>query len=128
MSARQQFMPDPRPSTNLDTNNRSVSEDDKTQELSVSPSNATMEVMSKQRDHPLTKLVGKQACFAEDGNFDQSFQSWGSSKSPKLDDSKSINDQEQVAEIPFRKARVSVRARSEAPLVILLLFFILNIS
>ena len=91
-----------------------------------SPSNAA-EVMSKQHDPHLTRLLGKQAC-AYEGSLDHSSHSRRSSKTPKFEDSKT-RDQEQVeTEIPFRKARVSVRARSEAPLVIFLFFFILNIS
>ncbi|KAK8630857.1 hypothetical protein V6N13_079628 [Hibiscus sabdariffa] len=89
----QQLM-DPRPSAALDVNEPSGS-DDKTQELSASQEN-TMEVVS-----------------IKDG-ADQTSQSWGSLKSPKLDQSK---NEEQASEAPFRKARVSVRARSEAPLI-----------
>lgn len=105
----QQFM-DPRPSTALDVNAPSAS-DDKTQELSVSPVN-TMEVVSKERDHQMTRIPGKHVS-VEDGT-DRTSQSWGSPKSPKVEQSK---NEEQVSEVPFRKARVSVRARSEAPLV-----------
>ncbi|KAK6239581.1 hypothetical protein QUC31_005050 [Theobroma cacao] len=105
----QQFM-DPRPSTALDVNAPSAS-DDKTQELSVSPVN-TMEVVSKERDHQMTRIPGKHVS-VEDGT-DRTSQSWGSPKSPKVEQSK---NEEQVSEVPFRKARVSVRARSEAPLI-----------
>lgn len=106
---------DPRPSTNIDVNEVSVS-DDKSPELSVSPSSNNVEVMSNQREHhhQLTKLLGKQAAYPEDSS-----QSWGSSKTPKLHDSK---NEEQNADIPFRKARVSVRARSEAPTVLIIIF------
>ncbi|KAF3976214.1 hypothetical protein ACB098_10G137500 [Castanea mollissima] len=106
----QQIM-DTRPSTALDVNDPSVSDDNKTQELSVSLSN-TMEVMSKERDRHMIKVPRKQTC-TEDG-LDQSSQSWGSPKSPKLDEAKG---EEQAPEVPFRKARVSVRARSDAPLI-----------
>ncbi|XP_006492428.2 probable WRKY transcription factor 47 isoform X2 [Citrus sinensis] len=108
----QQFM-DPRPSAALNVNEPSVS-DDKTRELSASPAN-TAEVISKELDHPLTKnnIPGKQVSNSEDGA--ETSQSWGSPKSPKLDHQPK-ND-EQVSEVPFRKARVSVRARSEAPLI-----------
>ncbi|KAJ9187954.1 hypothetical protein P3X46_003361 [Hevea brasiliensis] len=101
MSA-QQFM-DPRPSAALDVNDTSVS-DDKAQDVSVSPTNTT-EAMSQINP-------GKQAS-TEDG-LDQTSQSWGSPKSPRLEQGKG---EEQVPEVPFRKARVSVRARSEAPLI-----------
>jgi hypothetical protein len=57
-------------------------------------------------------MLGKRASI-EDG-LDQTSQSWGSSKSPKLEHEK---PDEQTPEVPFRKARVSVRARSDAPLV-----------
>lgn len=98
---------DPRLSAaTLNVNDPSAS-DDKTQELSVSLSN-NMEVISKELKVP----TGKQTSL-EDG-LDQSSQSWGSPKSPKLDETKG---EEHVSEIPFRKARVSVRARSEAPMV-----------
>lgn len=111
----QQFM-DPLPSTNLDIKDASVS-DDKTPELSVSVPSNNAEIMSKQRDHHLTKLLGKRACPEDD--FDRSSQSWSSSKSPKLQESKP-RDEQVADQIPFRKARVSVRARSEAPLVLFL--------
>ncbi|KAK9282432.1 hypothetical protein L1049_005349 [Liquidambar formosana] len=101
---------DPRPSTGLDVNDP-IDSDDKTQEVSVSPTN-TMEVMSKERENHAYHIGGKQTA-SEDGP-DQTSQSWGSPKSPKLDHVKS---EDQVPEVPFRKARVSVRARSEAPLI-----------
>nr|WGV38200.1 WRKY [Loropetalum chinense var. rubrum] len=112
--SNQQLIMDPRSSTGLDVNDPTVS-DDKTQELSVSPiNNNTTEVMSKERDHHIShQIPGKQTSSTEDGP-DRSSQSWGSAKSPKLDHAKS---EEQVSEVPFRKARVSVRARSEAPLI-----------
>ncbi|XWS46374.1 hypothetical protein CRYUN_Cryun14cG0060000 [Craigia yunnanensis] len=105
----QQFM-DPRSSAALDVNEPSAS-DDKTHELSASPAN-TMEVVSKERDHQMIQVSGKHVS-VEDGT-DQTSQTWGSPKSQKIDQSK--ND-EQVSEAPFKKARVSVRARSEAPLI-----------
>ncbi|KAH1130262.1 hypothetical protein J1N35_001640 [Gossypium stocksii] len=106
----QQFM-DPRPSAALDVNEPSGS-DDKTQELSASPEN-TMEIVSKEYDHRMVQnMPGKQVSI-EDGT-DQTSQSWGSLKSPKIDQPK---NEDQVPEVPFRKARVSVRARSEAPLI-----------
>lgn len=105
---------DPRPSATLIVNEPSVS-DDKTRELSASPAN-TAEVISKELDQPMTKnnIPGKQVSKNEDGA--ETPQSWGTPISPKLDHQPK-ND-EQVSEVPFRKARVSVRARSEAPLVI----------
>lgn len=110
MSA-QQFM-DPRPSAALNVNDPSVSDDKTAREVSVSPAN-TAEVISKEHEHPMIKIPGKQAFNKEDGG-DQTSQSWGSPRSPNLDQAK---NEEQASEAPFRKARVSVRARSEAPLV-----------
>ncbi|XP_054779144.1 probable WRKY transcription factor 47 isoform X2 [Prosopis cineraria] len=94
---------DPRQSTKLDMNN-SVSDDMTQQELSVSPSSNNAELMSKQRDHHYhhqsPKLPGKQATCPENNS--------------KSQDSKS---EEQKPDIHFRKARVSVRARSEALMI-----------
>ncbi|XVF33003.1 hypothetical protein REPUB_Repub17cG0130900 [Reevesia pubescens] len=104
----QQFMV-PRPSAALDVNEPSAS-GDKTQELSASPANTT-EVVSKERDLQMIQIPGKHVS-VEDGT-DQTSQSWGSPKSPKLDQSK--NEEQVSDQVPFRKARVSVRARSEAP-------------
>ncbi|KAJ1393337.1 hypothetical protein SESBI_35057 [Sesbania bispinosa] len=69
------------PCNKLDVvNDASVSNDKTEREASVSPSN-NGEVMSKKRDHPLTK--GKQAATPEDVSSHS--QSWGSSKTPKLE-------------------------------------------
>ncbi|KAK8489926.1 hypothetical protein V6N11_059620 [Hibiscus sabdariffa] len=93
----------PIPSAALDVNEASAS-DDKSQELSASsPANNTME----------GDLQGKRVAGIKDG-VDRTSQSWGSAKRPMVDQSKS---EEQVCEIPVRKARVSVRARSEAPMI-----------
>ncbi|KAI5564973.1 hypothetical protein BDE02_14G093200 [Populus trichocarpa] len=102
MSAQHLMDPRPRPSVTLDVNDPSVS-DDKTQEVLVSSTNT---VGTK------SQMLGKRASM-EDG-LDQTSQSWGSSKSPKLEHEK---PDEQIPEVPFRKARVSVRARSDAPLI-----------
>lgn len=101
MSAKQLVVP--RPSAALDVNDNSVSED-KAQDISACPT-TTPEAMSQINP-------GKQAS-TEDG-LDQTSQSWGSPKSPRLEEGKG---EQKVPEVPFRKARVSVRARSEAPMV-----------
>lgn len=110
----QQFM-DPRPSATLDVNEPSAS-DDKTQELSASPDQNNMEVVSKEREQRqiMIQNSGKHVSVEQEAT-DRTSQSWGSPKSPKLDHLS--KNEEQVSEVPFRKARVSVRARSEAPLV-----------
>ncbi|XP_058077084.1 probable WRKY transcription factor 47 isoform X3 [Magnolia sinica] len=50
---------------------------------------------------------------ADDG-YDQTVQTWGPNKSPKVAESRTTD---QAPDFPCRKARVSVRARSDAPLV-----------
>ena len=100
-------------STGLDINEASES-DEKNQEGSVSPANTTTEVMSNELSHDHHKTSGKKICFG-DGHDQGSTHSWGSPKTPTLLDSS--KSEEQTSEVPFRKARVSVRARSEAPMV-----------
>ncbi|KAK8718213.1 hypothetical protein V6N13_045456 [Hibiscus sabdariffa] len=100
---------DPRPSAAFDVNEPSAS-DDKGQEFSASsPASNPMEVVSMEGDRRMVQIQGKH----DEGN-DQTSQSCGSPKSPTADPSKK---EEQVSEVPFRKARVSVRARSEAPTI-----------
>ncbi|KAH7522798.1 hypothetical protein JRO89_XSUnG0106500 [Xanthoceras sorbifolium] len=106
-----QFM-DPRPSTGLNVNEPSIS-DDRNQEVSVSPAN-TNEVISKKRGHPMFQIASGKQVSNEDGG-DQTSQSWGSPTSQKVEQSK--NEEQGQDQAPYRKARVSVRARSEAPLV-----------
>ncbi|TKY61645.1 WRKY transcription factor 42 [Spatholobus suberectus] len=116
MVSGQKFV-DPRPCRKLDVNDASVSDDKTDREVSVSRSN-NAEVMSKTHDDPqLTKLnLGKHVCpdAAEDVLDRSSSQSWGS---PKLEEEPKTAEQVPADQIPFRKARVSVRARSEAPLI-----------
>lgn len=65
---------------------------------------------SKERDHPTLQIVpGNNHNKKEDG-------AWGSPRSPKPEQMKN-NEDSGSDQVPFRKARVSVRARSEAPLV-----------
>ncbi|XP_061968457.1 probable WRKY transcription factor 47 [Populus nigra] len=99
-----QLLMDPRPFSTLDANIEPSVSYDKTHEMLVSPTN-TMETKSQ--------ISGKRASIG-DSNIDQTSQSLGSPKSPRLEEEK---PNEQVPEVPFRKARVSVRARSEAPLI-----------
>ncbi|KAK7397032.1 hypothetical protein VNO78_18197 [Psophocarpus tetragonolobus] len=103
----------------MGVNDASVCDEKTDQDVSVSRSN-NAEVMSKTHDEPqLTKLnLGKQACpeASEDVLDRSSSQSWGSSKleqQPKTSEHVAAADDR----IPLRKARVSVRARSEAPLI-----------
>lgn len=96
---------------------------------SFAPSNLNIEVMSTERDQYQRRLQ-TNINSAEEA-LDRSSQCLGSpnytskSSDPNLfdddnDEPKRSTDQEQVPvadQIPFRKARVSVRARSEAPMV-----------
>lgn len=105
---------DPGACSKLDVNDASVSDEKTDGEVSVGRSN-NAEVMSKthhDNEPQLTKLnLGKQA--SRDGAEDVVERSCSQSWEPKSE------EQEVVAadQIPLRKARVSVRARSEAPLV-----------
>ncbi|KAF8401212.1 hypothetical protein HHK36_012141 [Tetracentron sinense] len=105
----QQFM-DPGPFSALDINEPSHS-DDETRELPTSPTN-NIEVMSKDGDHDMVQ-IGRKRPSVEDGR-DQTSQSWGAQKSPKFEQEKS---EEQLPGFPGRKARVSIRARSDAPMI-----------
>ncbi|XP_057439145.1 probable WRKY transcription factor 47 isoform X2 [Lotus japonicus] len=120
MIAGQKYV-DPGPCTKLDVKiDASINSDDKSdREASISPSN-NKEVMSNKRDHHhlTTKpadLGKQQACPGPTGDVldRSSSQSLGS---PKLEESKTA---EHVAgdQFQLRKARVSVRARSEAPMI-----------
>lgn len=115
-------MMDPQASANIEMNNNNDASvcDDKTrdgdEELSSvrAPSN-NADVMSKQHDqHHLTRALGKRACpdahhHHEDGNLDHSSsQRLGSSSSKLLEESNKRT---------LRKPKVSVRARSETPMV-----------
>ncbi|ESW35243.1 hypothetical protein PHAVU_001G218500 [Phaseolus vulgaris] len=99
-------------------NDASVCDEKTDGEVSVCRSN-NVEVMSKTHDEApqLIKLnLGKQACrdAAEDVLDRSSSQSWGSNK---LEEQPKTAEQVAADQIPLRKARVSVRARSEAPLI-----------
>ncbi|XP_010279671.1 PREDICTED: probable WRKY transcription factor 47 [Nelumbo nucifera] len=102
----QQFM-DPGPSGALDLDEQLHSDDEETQEQLPSPT-------SNKRDHVHdTNQISKKRQSIDDGP-EQTPQSWGGQKSPELAKAKGV---EQVSEVPCRKARVSVRARSDAPLI-----------
>lgn len=94
-SSRREQLSEPGSDASLDINDPLPDSEDKMmQELS----NNMAEVISKDRDRPMT-LVNKQSCIKDGPNLEQA------------------KNDEQVVEVPFRKARVSVRARSEAPLI-----------
>ncbi|MBA0834347.1 hypothetical protein Goarm_006708, partial [Gossypium armourianum] len=87
----QQSMDPRRPSTTLDVNEPSATDDKRTELSASSPANTTTSTMDV---------------------------SWGTSpkSSPMVDEPK--KEEEQVPEVALKKARVSVRARSEAPMII----------
>ncbi|KAJ8623573.1 hypothetical protein MRB53_032102 [Persea americana] len=103
----QQLM-DPGPSGALDMDEPSQSGDHETQELSNSPSNNADEASDDMI--PITR----KRQIVEDG-FDQTSQSREANKSPKLTPPK--NTDQTSDQFPIRKARVSVRARSDAPMI-----------
>lgn len=65
----------------------------------------------------LEKKEVNRGLLAREDSPDQSSQGWGQNKVPRTMSSGSVKDADQ-AEATMRKARVSVRARSEAPMVI----------
>lgn len=107
-----QRLMDPGPSGALDIDEPSQSDDHdhEMRELSTSPSNNADEGSDECRREviPMTRKF-------EDGS-DQISQSWEANKIPKLTTTSKINA-DQTSEFPSRKARVSVRARSDAPMV-----------
>ncbi|XP_047149407.1 probable WRKY transcription factor 47 isoform X1 [Vigna umbellata] len=100
-------------------NEASVCDEKTDGEVSVCRSN-NVEVLSKTDDDEAPQFIklnlGKQACpdASEDVLDRSSSQSWGSSK---LEEQPKTAEQVSADQIPLRKARVSVRARSEAPLI-----------
>ncbi|KAJ6838700.1 putative WRKY transcription factor 31 [Iris pallida] len=71
----------------------------------------------KEVEHRYNSVVGGDGRgFAREDSPDQGSQGWLPNKQPKFLDSKSP-DHQQAQEATMRKARVSVRARSEAPMI-----------
>lgn len=95
------------------------SSEGRSQERSGSPHN--VEVVSK--DLNLRNSNGEIVPYdqerlnVKEGSPDQTSQDWTSNKVPKLANSKNGAADQSAAEATMRKARVSVRARSEAPMV-----------
>ncbi|KAE8723237.1 Class II chitinase [Hibiscus syriacus] len=84
----------------------------KRRELSASsPANNRMEAVSTEGDSRTVQVQGKRLSVVEDGIDEKSDQRWGS-----MADDQSKNE-EQVSEVALRKARVSVRAISEVPMI-----------
>ncbi|MBA0656174.1 hypothetical protein Goklo_008558, partial [Gossypium klotzschianum] len=119
----QQSMDPRRPSTTLDVNEPSATDDKRTELSASSPANtttSTMDVVSKDgnEDHHRTVQIQGKHVFVEDVIDQTCQQIWGTSpkSSPMVDEPK--KEDEQVPEVALKKARVSVRARSEAPMII----------
>ncbi|XXG61702.1 hypothetical protein AAC387_Pa05g0244 [Persea americana] len=95
------------------------SSEGRSQERSGSPHN--VEVVSK--DLNLRNSNGEIVPYdqerlnVKEGSPDQTSQDWTSNKVPKLANSKNGAADQSAAEATMRKARVSVRARSEAPMI-----------
>ncbi|XP_068658179.1 probable WRKY transcription factor 31 [Aristolochia californica] len=122
-----QFM-DLGPAATVETDEPShSSSEDRTRERSGSPQN-NAEVVSKEY-HPQSIInngneivpfdpdksdVGDGRGVGREDSSDGVSQGWGANKAPKLAPSKNVD---QPTEATMRKARVSVRARSEAPMI-----------
>lgn len=87
---------------------------DETQDLSTSlNNNSTIGVGQKESAHNMVSIARKRPFVADES--DQSPHSWEANKSLKLAQPRTTD--EATTEYPCRKARVSVRARSDAPMV-----------
>ncbi|KAK4787918.1 hypothetical protein SAY86_011751 [Trapa natans] len=110
IKSAQHFM-DLRP---MDVNGPGVTDEKMTLDASISPTD--MDALSKESNHYITPRKYHQAHVDdEDDNIDDGVsQRWGLHGSSPSGFKKAMDGQ---PEPPFRKARVSVRARSEAPLI-----------
>lgn len=110
MQSAQRLM-DPPP---LDKNGPVVSDEKSTREASTSPTYNT-EALLKESNHLITSRKLHRAPLSNgDDNVDQMPKSSGSHRIPPQWPEQVKDEQ---SEPPLRRARVSVRARSEAPLV-----------
>ncbi|KAK4770237.1 hypothetical protein SAY87_030769 [Trapa incisa] len=111
IKSAQHFM-DLRP---MDVNGPGVTDEKMTLDASISPTD--MDALSKESNHYITPRKYHQAHFDdEDDNIDDGVsQRWGLHGSSPSGFKKAMDGQ---PEPPFRKARVSVRARSDAPLTL----------
>lgn len=123
-----QFM-DMGPAATAETDEASQSSSEgRSREPSESPQN-NVEVVSKEFNLANSKgdivPFDQERLNAGEGSPDQASQGWIPNKAPKLPISKNDNAEQSAAEATMRKARVSVRARSEAPMVTINLYRIL---
>ncbi|XP_074272001.1 putative WRKY transcription factor 31 [Silene latifolia] len=113
------------PSSNNETDeltSQTLSDDNRTLDRSIGSPQNTIEVASRNtssRDVGLSYDHGK-GISREDGREDSdNHQGWVPNKVPRLENSPRVNSpvEQTTAEATMRKARVSVRARSEAPMI-----------
>ncbi|KAK4586286.1 hypothetical protein RGQ29_023455 [Quercus rubra] len=103
---------DPVTSTSILDINEDLHSEDKTQERLASPENNNMEVMSKEMDHNMTDQIGrKHGPSNNDDDVDHTTHRWGA-LGQNLEEENRPDQQ-----VFCKKARVSIRARSDAPLM-----------
>ncbi|XVF81634.1 hypothetical protein PTKIN_Ptkin15bG0170900 [Pterospermum kingtungense] len=99
--------------TAADTDEPSLSSSEgRSQDRSGSPNNNNTEVASK--EFGLRKRGNGEEDKGAGGREDSPDQGWSPNKGPRFNSSKNVDNQ---TEATMRKARVSVRARSEAPMI-----------
>lgn len=111
LSAQQFMEPGPNNKQEADEQSRSVGKDD---EPSPSPCNTATD------EREIVPFAKRKVALDDEHSQQPDSPSWASSKSPRMPgqqqrSSSSVTDQ--VSELPCRKARVSVRARSDAPMI-----------
>ena len=95
------------PSTSILDINEALNSEEKTKARLASPENNTIEVMSKEMDHGMIDEIGKKHMSRNDGD--------GVDHTPRQ---LAQNLEENTSDHVFcKKARVSIRARLDAPLV-----------
>ncbi len=109
------------PSTSILDINEALNSEEKTKARLASPENNTIEVMSKEMDHGMIDEIGKKHMSRNDGDGD------GVDHTPRQ---LAQNLEENTSDHVFcKKARVSIRARLDAPLVgsftLISIFFLL---
>lgn len=115
MLPAQKFMDSP--SGAIDINEPSQSTDNTPERLKASLTN-NMEVMSRKRNPDLDtiQISRKRLCVDNNGGPDQTSKCWGGQvESSNM--AQATNSKEHVPEVSGRKARVSIRARSEVSMI-----------
>ncbi|XP_075655931.1 putative WRKY transcription factor 47 isoform X2 [Castanea sativa] len=103
---------DPVTSTSILDINKALHSEDKTEDRLASPENNNMEIMSKEMDHNMTDQIGrKHGSSNNDDDVDHTTQRWGA-----LGQNLEVENRPDQ-QVFCKKARVSIRARSDAPLM-----------